>query len=149
MSHSSSCPLHHAQIMAALTAEKCCREEVARFQNTELCRLTEQVIFTDPYYAAPVNRHTSPQLDAVAASFRTDVAAKVAAARLKARCLCWLAMSVATGPGHVWSLQQAIRQLNICLSNKSEEYLEVLRSLQQCLLITGGVHGPPELDVHP
>ena len=57
---------------------------MARFQNTELCRLTEQVIFTDPYYAAPVNRHTSPQLDAEAAAFREDSAAKAAAARLKA-----------------------------------------------------------------
>ena len=62
-----------------------CRDQVAKFKNTELCRLTEQVIFTDPYYAAPVNRHTSPFLDDVAQQFRQDVAAKAAAAELKVR----------------------------------------------------------------
>lgn len=60
-----------------------CRGQVARFQNAELCRLTEQVIFTDPYYEAPVNSHTSPQLDALAEQFRADAEAKVAATRLK------------------------------------------------------------------
>ena len=56
---------------------------MAGLQNTELCRLTEQVIFTDPYYAAPVNRHTAPHLDAAAAAMREDVQAKQAAAQLK------------------------------------------------------------------
>ena len=60
------------------------REQLARFQNGEICKLTEQVIFTDPYYSAPVNRHTSPQLDDLAASFQSDVQAKVAATALKA-----------------------------------------------------------------
>lgn len=32
------------------------RERAARFENNAMCRLTEQVIFTDPYYAAPSNR---------------------------------------------------------------------------------------------
>ena len=61
-----------------------CRERVTKFQNTDLCRLTEQVIFTDPYYDAPVNRHTTPHLDRVAVAMRGDVEAKVAATRLKA-----------------------------------------------------------------
>ena len=64
-----------------------CRQGVAQFHNTELCRLTEQVIFTDPYYGAPVNRHTSPHLDEAALTFRSDVAAKQAAAQLKASLL--------------------------------------------------------------
>ncbi|MCJ1461811.1 hypothetical protein MMC07_000410 [Pseudocyphellaria aurata] len=75
-----------------------CRNEIARFKNTELCRLTEQVIFTDPYYAAPVNRHTSPQLDDLADAFRNDAPAKAAAACLKLNALhhvdwraCWQA----------------------------------------------------------
>ena len=59
------------------------REMTAKFQNTELCRLTEQVIFTDPYYTAPVNRHTSPQLDAIVAALQQDDEAKAAATRLK------------------------------------------------------------------
>lgn len=56
---------------------------LAKFTNTELCRLTEQVIFTDPYYSAPVNRHTSPQLDSWAQEIQNDAEAKAAATRLK------------------------------------------------------------------
>lgn len=54
-----------------------------KFTNPDLCALTEQVIFMDPYYQAPLNRWTSPQLDAAAADLRGDVAAKVAAFKLK------------------------------------------------------------------
>lgn len=66
-----------------------------KFANKDLCKLTEQVIFTDPYYAAPVNRHTSPQLDDWAAFMRSDSAAKAAATALKVRNLfhlLWEAM---------------------------------------------------------
>ena len=59
------------------------RAQQARFQNGELCRLTEQVIFSDPYRAAKINRHTAPQLDAEAAALRADPQAKAAAAALK------------------------------------------------------------------
>lgn len=34
-----------------------------KFNNPEMCKLTEQVIFFDPYFKAPFNRWTSPQLD--------------------------------------------------------------------------------------
>ena len=61
----------------------CCRDMLVKFKNTELCRLTEQVIFTDPYYSAPMNRHTSPHLDAWAANIRSDAEAKAAAIQLK------------------------------------------------------------------
>ncbi|CAK0750881.1 hypothetical protein CVIRNUC_002025 [Coccomyxa viridis] len=61
------------------------RAQLARFQNGQICQLTEQVIFTDPYYSAPVNRHTTPQLDSLAAQFQADVPAKVAATALKSR----------------------------------------------------------------
>lgn len=60
------------------------RAQVAKFSNPEMCKLTEQVIFTDPYYPAEFNRHTSPQLDADAQSLWGDAQAKAAAARLKA-----------------------------------------------------------------
>lgn len=56
----------------------------AKYQNTEMCRLTEQVIFTDPYFNAPHNRHTSPQLDDLADALHRDGEAKAAAAALKA-----------------------------------------------------------------
>ncbi|HXB21163.1 MAG TPA: S-methyl-5-thioribose kinase [Candidatus Solibacter sp.] len=51
--------------------------------NTELCRIMEDVIFTDPYHIHVRNRWTSPQLDSVAAEFREDVQLKIAASRLK------------------------------------------------------------------
>lgn len=44
-----------------------------------------QVVFTDPYYAAPHNRHTSPHLDADAAALHSDAEAKAAAASAKAK----------------------------------------------------------------
>lgn len=59
------------------------RQQVARFQNDAMNRLTEQVIFTDPYYAAPPNRHTSPHLDHVASGLRQDPHAKAAMVYLK------------------------------------------------------------------
>lgn len=55
----------------------------AKFQNVDICRLTEQVIFTDPYYSAPFNRHTSPHLDDLAAAFQSDAGAKAAITALK------------------------------------------------------------------
>ncbi|PRW55925.1 translation initiation factor fusion with methylthioribose kinase [Chlorella sorokiniana] len=61
------------------------KANATRFSNVEMCRLTEQVIFTDPYYAAQYNRHTSPQLDAEVAELHADVAARVAATKLKAK----------------------------------------------------------------
>jgi 5-methylthioribose kinase len=51
--------------------------------NTALCRITEDLVFTDPYRIAKLNRWTTPQLDGIAAEFRADAAAKVAAQELK------------------------------------------------------------------
>ena len=65
-----------------------CRILAERFRNGDMCRLTEQVIFTDPYYAAPVNSHT-PQIDALACALRTDQEAKIAVANVKVLCLYW------------------------------------------------------------
>jgi 5-methylthioribose kinase len=47
--------------------------------NIELCRITEDLVFTDPYREAPLNRWTSPQLDADKRAFEKDSALKVAA----------------------------------------------------------------------
>jgi 5-methylthioribose kinase len=55
--------------------------------NTELCKITEDLIFTDPYRIAALNRWTQPQLDKVAAEFRADVALKLAISRLKLKFL--------------------------------------------------------------
>lgn len=51
--------------------------------NVALCDITENLVFSDPYYAAKLNRHTSPQLDGLVAQLRADRDLKVAAQRLK------------------------------------------------------------------
>ncbi len=51
--------------------------------NAELCDITENLVFSDPYFAAAMNRHTSPQLDGLVAELRADRDLKVEAQRLK------------------------------------------------------------------
>ncbi len=53
--------------------------------NVELCGITEELIFTDPYRVHERNRWTSPQLDAEAALIREDARLKAAVVRLKHR----------------------------------------------------------------
>ncbi len=72
--------------LALPAAEK--KEGVAAFAgNHALCKITEDLIFTDPYRVAEQNRWTSPWLDATAASFREDLEAHVAISRLKLKFL--------------------------------------------------------------
>ena len=60
------------------------KEDLALFaDNAELCDITESLVFTDPYYEAAMNRHTSPQLDALVAEMRSHTELKVEAQRLK------------------------------------------------------------------
>lgn len=51
--------------------------------NTALCKITEDLIFTEPYIIAANNRWTSPHLDGLAAEFRGDNELKGAVSRLK------------------------------------------------------------------
>ena len=51
--------------------------------NVELCDITENLVFSDPYFDAKMNRHTSPQLDTLVAELRADRDLKVEAQRLK------------------------------------------------------------------
>jgi 5-methylthioribose kinase len=51
--------------------------------NTALCKITEDLVFTDPYREAPLNRWTRPYLDAEKRAFERDSALKVAAQALK------------------------------------------------------------------
>ncbi|PBB85010.1 MULTISPECIES: S-methyl-5-thioribose kinase [unclassified Mesorhizobium] len=51
--------------------------------NVELCDITENLVFSDPYFDASMNRHTSPQLDGLVAELRADRNLKVEAQRLK------------------------------------------------------------------
>jgi 5-methylthioribose kinase len=60
------------------------KEGIAAFAgNHALCKITEDLIFTDPYRQAEQNRWTSPWLDATAAGFREDLDLHVAVSRLK------------------------------------------------------------------
>jgi 5-methylthioribose kinase len=64
------------------TREK--KTDMALFaDNVELCDITENLVFSDPYIEAEMNRHTSPQLDPIVAELRTDRDLKVEAQRLK------------------------------------------------------------------
>lgn len=69
--------------MFASTAE----EHKARIElfasNTALCKITEDLVFTDPYRIAPLNRWTSPYLDGIKSQFERDHALKVAAQERK------------------------------------------------------------------
>ena len=64
------------------------KQAIAAFAgNHALCKITEDLIFTDPYREAEQNRWTSPWLDAAAARFRDDLDAHVAISRLKLKFL--------------------------------------------------------------
>ncbi|NEU96695.1 S-methyl-5-thioribose kinase [Bradyrhizobium uaiense] len=68
--------------LALSAAEK--KEGIAAFAgNHALCKITEDLIFTDPYRIAEQNRWTAPYLDATAAAFREDLDLHVAISRLK------------------------------------------------------------------
>jgi len=59
------------------------KQDLALFaDNVELCDITENLVFTDPYFEAELNRHT-PGLDALVAELRADRDLKVEAQRLK------------------------------------------------------------------
>lgn len=65
-----------------VTREK--KGDVALFSdNVELCDITENLVFSDPYFEAEMNRHTTPQLDGLVAELRRDRDLKVEAQRLK------------------------------------------------------------------
>ncbi|WP_407174716.1 S-methyl-5-thioribose kinase [Bradyrhizobium sp. STM 3562] len=68
--------------LAVSAAQK--KEGIAAFAgNHALCKITEDLIFTDPYREAEQNRWTAPWLDEIAARFREDLDAHVAISRLK------------------------------------------------------------------
>jgi 5-methylthioribose kinase len=55
--------------------------------NTALCRITEDLIFTEPYMVHERNHWTTPQLDRAAAAIRGDAALKRAVSFLKLKFL--------------------------------------------------------------
>jgi 5-methylthioribose kinase len=68
--------------LALSAAEK--KQGIAAFAgNHALCKITEDLIFTDPYRIAEQNRWTAPYLDGLAANLRDDMDLHVAVSRLK------------------------------------------------------------------
>jgi 5-methylthioribose kinase len=71
--------------------------------NVELCDITENLVFSDPYFYAKLNRHTSPQLDASVNVLRADRDLKVEAQHLKAA-FCSNAQTLLHGDLHTGSI---------------------------------------------
>ncbi len=71
--------------------------------NVELCDITENLVFSDPYFDAEMNHHTSPQLDDIVARLRADRDMKVAAQHLKAK-FCNNAETMLHGDLHTGSI---------------------------------------------
>ncbi len=70
--------LFSTSVLAGTAAEHKARAELFA-PNTALCKITEDLVFTDPYREAPLNRWTRPYLDAEKRAFERDSALKVAA----------------------------------------------------------------------
>jgi 5-methylthioribose kinase len=74
--------LYFTSDLAVSAADK--KTLIAAFSgNTALCKITEDLIFTEPYMVAANNRWTSPQLDSFAARVRADYDLKSAISQLK------------------------------------------------------------------
>ncbi|XP_073270143.1 methylthioribose kinase-like [Primulina huaijiensis] len=71
--------------------------------NVELCRLTEQVIFSDPYKVSEYNRWTTPYLDADAEVVRGDNILKLEIAELKSK-FCERTQALIHGDLHTGSV---------------------------------------------
>ncbi|MEM8571449.1 MAG: S-methyl-5-thioribose kinase [Pseudomonadota bacterium] len=93
------------------TARK--KADVALFSgNVELCDISESLVFTDPYFAAELNRHTTPQLDAIVAELRADAALKIEAQHLK-RAFTAKAETLCHGDLHAGSIMVTDRSTRI------------------------------------
>ncbi|RDX67798.1 Methylthioribose kinase [Mucuna pruriens] len=80
------------------------KRDVAEFcGNVELCRLTEQVVFSDPYKVSQYNRWTSPYLDGNAEAVREDNLLKLEVAELKSK-FCERAQALIHGDLHTGSV---------------------------------------------
>lgn len=80
------------------------KEDLALFaDNAELCDITENLVFSDPYFDAEMNSHNSPQLDDIVARLRADIDLKVEVQHLKAK-FCNNAETLLHGDLHTGSV---------------------------------------------
>lgn len=64
------------------TARK--KADLALFSdNVELCDITENLVFTDPYFDAEMNQYTTPHLDGIVAELRNDQMLKIEVQHMK------------------------------------------------------------------
>ena len=74
--------LFHTSVLASTASEH--KARIALFApNTALCKITEDLVFTDPYRVAELNRWTRPYLDSIKLQFENDVPLKLAVQRKK------------------------------------------------------------------
>jgi 5-methylthioribose kinase len=71
--------------------------------NAELCDITENLVFSDPYFDAEMNQHNTPQLDTIVARLRADIDLKVEVQHLKAK-FCNNAETMLHGDLHTGSI---------------------------------------------
>lgn len=103
--------LFYTSLVAVSTTSH--RFEVAEFcGNVELCRLTEQVIFTEPYMHASNNRWTSPQLDEDAKALVEDEHLKLEVAELKAK-FCERSQALIHGDLHTGSIMATLSSTKV------------------------------------
>lgn len=94
--------LFYTSLLCTTTTEH--KRSVAEFcGNVELCRLTEQVVFSDPYKVSQYNRWTSPHLDHDAEAVREDNVLKLEVAQLKSM-FCERAQALIHGDLHTGSV---------------------------------------------
>ncbi|RYQ79844.1 hypothetical protein Ahy_Scaffold1g106638 [Arachis hypogaea] len=80
------------------------KRDVAEYcGNVELCRLTKQVVFSDPYKFSQYNHWTSPYLDRDAEAVREDNLLKLEVAELKSK-FCERAHALIHGDLHTGSV---------------------------------------------
>lgn len=79
--------LFGTSVLALPAAEM--KTRIAAFAgNTALCKITEDLIFSEPYMIAENNRWTAPWLDGHAAAIRADADLRRAVSRLKLKFIC-------------------------------------------------------------
>jgi 5-methylthioribose kinase len=103
--------LFNTSVLAGTAAEHKARAELFA-PNTALCKITEDLVFTDPYREAPLNRWTSPWLDAEKKAFERDSALKVAAQALKYRFMT-SAQALIHGDLHTGSIMVTLKDTRV------------------------------------
>ncbi|WP_441236507.1 S-methyl-5-thioribose kinase [Bradyrhizobium sp. 930_D9_N1_4] len=97
--------------LARSAAEK--KQGIAAFAgNHALCKITEDLIFTDPYRVAEQNRWTAPYLDALAAELRDNMELHVAVSRLKLKFMA-SPEALLHGDLHTGSIMVTERQMRV------------------------------------